>query len=142
MANSAETKYFFENFMGWFLKNSPTSFARFSNLYVGLVTDMTNYLTADPPTFTEVTGGSYARVAIPDTDWTGPAAGSSAFSNTNLILFPAPTANWGTVVGAGIFDASTAGNLLFYIPLVSSKLINSGDAAPRFEAGQLRITHL
>jgi hypothetical protein len=141
MANSTESKYFFENLMGWFLKNSPSSFSRFSTLYVGLLTDMTNYLTVNPATFTEVTGGSYARVAIADTNWTGPASDSS-FANTAALAFPAPTANWGTVIGAAIFDASTAGNLLFYMPLLSPKLINNGDTAPRFEAGQLRILHL
>lgn len=141
MANSTETKYFFENFMGWFLKNSPSSFSRFSTLYVGLYTDMSNYLTANPVTGTEVTGGSYARVACADTNWTGPAADSS-FSNTAALTFPSPTANWGTVVGCGIFDASTSGNLLFYIPLTTPKVINNGDSAPRFEIGQLKITHL
>lgn len=141
MANSVESKYFFENFMGWFLKNTPTTFSRYTSLYVALLTNIDNYLTADPATYTEVSGGSYARLAIAETAWTGPASDSS-FSNTSDLVFAAPTANWGTVVGAAIFDAATAGNLLFYIPLESPKTINSGDSAARFNAGQLRILHL
>jgi hypothetical protein len=51
-----------------------------------------------------------------------------------------PTANWGTVTHFGIFDALTAGNLLFWAALTASKVVNSGDAAPKFLAGALTIT--
>ena len=55
---------------------------------------------------------------------------SGTISNNAAITFPAPTANWGTVVEYCVFDASTAGNLLFRAALTTSKTINNGDAAP------------
>jgi len=95
---------------------------------------------------TEVTGGSYARVAVTSSlaNWAGTqSAGSTTastgtsgtISNNAAITFPAPTANWGTVVEYCVFDASTSGNLLFRAALTTSKTINNGDAAPSFAAG-------
>jgi len=63
--------------------------------------------------FTEVSGGSYARVATAGADWNSAAGtGPSSISNVNTITFPAATANWGTVIAFGLYDASTSGNLL------------------------------
>lgn len=100
---------------------------------------------------TEVTGGSYARVQVgpSDTAWEAtqggtPAAASSgtggATQNGSVITFATPTANWGVVTHVGIFDASTAGNLLFHGALTTSKTINNGDAAPTFAAGAFDLT--
>lgn len=97
---------------------------------------------------TEVTGGSYARVAVTSSlaNWAGTqSAGSTTAStgtggqtsNNNVITFPAPTANWGQVTEFCVFDASTAGNLLFRAALTTAKTINNGDAAPSFAAGAL-----
>jgi hypothetical protein len=63
--------------------------------------------------FTEVTGGSYARAATAAADWS-PASGSapSTISNANTLTFPTATADWGTVIAFGLYDASTGGNLL------------------------------
>ena len=100
---------------------------------------------------TEVTGGSYARttLAASATNWastggagttTNPSAGTTgATSNNAAITFPAPTANWGTVVAFAIFDA-LAGNMLIFGNLTSSKTVNNGDAAPSFAAGSLVVT--
>lgn len=95
---------------------------------------------------TEVTGGSYARVAVTAglTQWAGTqSAGSTTASsgtggttsNNSAITFPAPTANWGTVNCWGLTDASTAGNIWIYSSLSVAKTINNGDAAPSFAAG-------
>jgi hypothetical protein len=97
---------------------------------------------------TEVTGGSYARVSVSSSlaNWAGTqSAGSTTASsgtggttsNNNAITFAAPTANWGVVTHVGIYDASTAGNLLMWSALTVSKTINNGDAAPSFAAGAL-----
>ena len=99
---------------------------------------------------TEVTGGSYARVAVTAglTQWAGTqSAGSTTASsgtggtssNNAAVTFPAPTASWGTVTHFGIFDASTAGNLWVWGALNTSKTINTGDAAPSFAAGALTL---
>ena len=117
-----------------------------ATLYVGLVTGAEN----DAAGGTEVSGGSYARVAVTSSlaNWAGTqSAGSTTAStgtggttsNNNAVTFPAPTGNWGVCVGFGIWDATTTGNLLFYGALSVNKTINNGDAAPSFAAGQLSI---
>ena len=95
---------------------------------------------------TEVSGGSYARVAVTAglTQWAGTqSAGSTTASsgtggttsNNATVTFPAPTASWGTVACWGLTDASSAGNIWVYSTLTVSKTINNGDAAPSFAAG-------
>jgi len=117
-----------------------------ATLYVALFT--TN--PTDAAGGTEATGGSYARVAVTSSlaNWAGTqSAGSTTAStgtsgttsNNNAITFPAPTANWGTITGVGIYDASTAGNLLIWGALSASKTVNNGDAAPSFAAGALQF---
>jgi hypothetical protein len=63
--------------------------------------------------FTEVSGGSYARVATTGATWNA-ASGVAPSSTTNaaIISFPAATASWGNVIAWGLYDAATAGNLL------------------------------
>ena len=63
--------------------------------------------------FTEVSGGSYARKSTVAADW-GSATGtsSSTISNSTTLAFATATADWGIVIAFGLYDASTAGNLL------------------------------
>lgn len=92
---------------------------------------------------TEVTGGSYARVAFTNNTTNWPAAsGTSPTSKSNgvAVTFPAPSANWGVVTGFAIYDALTVGNELGWGVLTASKTINNGDAAPSFAIGALVIT--
>lgn len=91
---------------------------------------------------TEVTGGSYARVNVPplDANWTAPDATGGLADNVAAITFAAPTANWGVVVAFGIFDATTAGNLLVWGPITPNKTVNNGDPAPAFAIGALDVT--
>lgn len=89
---------------------------------------------------TEVSGGSYARVSITNNATNFPAASGGAKANGTAITFPAPTANWGTVVAFGLFDASSSGNLLYWGPITPNKTVNNGDAAPSFAIGDLDIT--
>jgi hypothetical protein len=72
----------------------------------------------------EVSGGSYARVALATLLGTA-SAGSK--TNTSAITFTTATASWGTVVGVGLFDASSAGNLLEAGALGTSKAVGIGD---------------
>jgi hypothetical protein len=100
---------------------------------------------------TEVTGGSYARVAVTSslTNWAGTqgatttavSSGSSGqTSNNATITFPSPTANWGTVIEFCVLDASSGGNLLWRASLTTSKTVNNGDAAPSFAISALTWT--
>lgn len=89
----------------------------------------------------EVAGGSYARVDLPplDANWSAVGATDGATDNLAAIVFPAPTANWGTITDVGIYDATTAGNLLASGTLTVSKTIMSGDPAPQFPIGDLDV---
>lgn len=91
---------------------------------------------------TEVSGGSYARASLnpADANWAAPSSGNGQTSNSSTITFPTPSGNWGTVTHWGLFDATSAGNLMFYGTLTNSKTINNGDPAPSFPGGTLVIT--
>lgn len=101
-----------------------------ATVYVGLHTAQAN---PEAGTVTEVVGGSYARqVAV----FAAPAGGLCA--NNADINFPIASANWGTIMGAGIYDAVSAGNLLYYGTLTVSKTINTSDQF-KFLAGALSV---
>jgi len=85
---------------------------------------------------TEVSGGSYARVS---TSFTVSGTAPTEASNTAAVEFAEASASWGTVVAAGIMDASTGGNLIAFASLTTSKAIDTGDVL-RFNAGALDIT--
>jgi len=62
--------------------------------------------------FTEVSGGSYARFSTAPADWNAATGSSpSTISNLNPLTFNTATANWGTVIAWGLFDALTSGHL-------------------------------
>lgn len=87
---------------------------------------------------TEVSGGAYARVQVGPSDATWSAhATDGRTQNVGAVTFPTPTANWGTVTHVGIFDASSAGNLLAWNALNTSRVVNNGDPAPVFNATAL-----
>lgn len=117
-----------------------------ATVYVALATTTGS----DAACGTEVTGGSYARVAVTSSlaNWAGTQSSGSTSassgtggttSNNAAITFPWPTANWGTTTEWCVYDASTAGNLLFRAALTTSKTINNGDAAPSFAIGALTL---
>src|SRR5215469_10223213 len=106
-------------------------------VYVGLYT--TNPTMPAGTGGTEVTGGSYARVALNPGTNMGAAASGSTTNSGGAITFAQATANWGTVTGVGTFDASTAGNLLSAGPLTANEVVNNGDTFS-FASSQLTIT--
>lgn len=118
-----------------------------TNLYVGLLTAAPS----DAGGGTEVSGNGYARVTVGSSmaNWAGTQSAGSTIassgtggvtSNNGAISFPTPTgAGWGTVTHFGIYDATTAGNLLLWGALTTSKTINAGDTVS-FAAGQLTVT--
>jgi hypothetical protein len=119
-----------------------------ATFYVALFTAAS---ACDAATVTEVSSGSYARVAVTSSlaNWAGTqSAGSTTASggtggqtsNNAAITFPAPTANWGTVTHFGLYSASSGGDLWICQALTTSKSVNSGDAAPAFNAGALTVT--
>jgi len=106
-----------------------TAYTAPSTLYVAL-------FTADPgdgDSGTEVSGGGYTRQTVTFTT-TG-----ATTSNDSAVEYATATANYGTVSHIGIYDASSAGNLLAHASLTSSKTIETGDVF-RIPAGDLDIT--
>jgi hypothetical protein len=88
----------------------------------------------------EVTGGSYARVDAVGAAGFNTGAASGAIANNAIITFPAPTGNWGTIVGFAAIDAATNGNILFWGAVSPSKTVNNADPAPSFAVGALTLT--
>lgn len=92
---------------------------------------------------TEVTGGGYARVPAALSLTTG--ADPATLSNAAAIAFPTPTADWGSIVDVGIFDAQTGGNLWAFGTVNASgtttptpQQVSSGQA-PTIPAGALKV---
>ena len=100
-----------------------------STLYVALYTSAPS----DTGGGTEVSGGAYARQTAAFT------ISADTASNTSAIEYPTATADYGTVVAVGVFDASSSGNLLAYGNLTTSKTVSTGDVF-RFNAGAIDIT--
>lgn len=128
------------------LRNTALSESSPASVYVGLLTAACS----DSSAGTEVTGGSYARMAVTrgTSSWngthgntTGASSGTGGtISNASAITWSsAPTANWGVVTHFAIYDASSGGNMWICQALTASKTINNGDAAPSFGAGALTI---
>ena len=101
--------------------------------YVGLFTAAPS----DTGGGTEVSGSAYARVVTGTISGSGTA---TTFSNASAIEFAAASGgNWGSIGWAGIFDASTSGNLLAWAALSTARTINDGDVL-RIPAGDLDVT--
>lgn len=88
---------------------------------------------AEAGTGTEVSGGSYARVAV--TTLMGTTSGG-AITNTSAVEFAQATANWGNIVAVGLFDAATAGNAISALKTITTVTINTDDIL-RFPVGDL-----
>ena len=136
------TDYLENKIIDWLFRGQ--SFTPPATIYVGLLTTTCT----DSSGGTEVSGGSYARTGVAGslanfagTQSAGSTVASSGTggttSNNGAVTFPAPTANWGSIVAFGLYDASSAGNLLVCAALTISKTVNNGDAAPSFAAGAL-----
>ena len=106
-----------------------TAYTAPTTLYVALFTAAPS----DSGGGTEVSGGAYARQTIAFT------TSGDTTSNNAAVEFPTATANYGTVTHVGIYDASSAGNLMAWAALTSSKTIETGDVF-RIPSGDLDIT--
>ena len=102
-----------------------------ATLYLGLHTS--NPDEDDSGTEVSTSGTAYARQSIGFT-----VSGNTATSSAD-VEFPTATASYGTVTHVGVYDASSAGNLIAYAALSASKNISTGDVL-RVPAGDLDIT--
>lgn len=123
-----------------------TAYTKPTTVYVGLVLQSAGC--SDSAAGTEVSGGSYARVAISkgDASWkgthasvTGASSGTGGtISNAAAVTFPAATADWGNVGYFAIYDASTAGNQIICSAMTAQRNITTG-STPAFAIDALTI---
>lgn len=113
-----------------------TSWTMPTSCYAGLYTAAPSDTSTGSSGGTAVSGGSYARVQT-NTSWGTAASGQIA--NSADIVFPTASASWGTVVAVALFDASTAGNMLWWGTLTANKVVDIGDVF-KFLTGQLVLT--
>ena len=109
-----------------------TSFTAPTTTYLALFTsDPTD---AGSGTEVSTSGTAYARQSI---SWNTPSSGST--TNSADVTFPQATGNYGTVTHIGIYDASSAGNLLYHGALSASKSVETNDTFI-VEAGDLSVS--
>ena len=113
----------------WLLTNSAAT--RPTAWYIALFTSNP----AEDASGTEVStsGTAYARQSATFT-----VSGNEA-TNSAAIEFPTATASYGTVTHIGVYDAASAGNLIAYAALTTSKAIDTGDVL-RINSAELDIT--
>jgi hypothetical protein len=85
---------------------------------------------------TEVSGNGYARQAV---TFAAASSPGGTTSNTGALSFTAAGGNWGAITHGAVFNASTAGNMLWWGPLGASRTINDGDTIT-FNIGAAGIT--
>ncbi len=112
-----------------------------STLHVGLSTTSIN---DDGSGYTEPVGGSYARVALANTNANFTVSVAGAKENVNNIIFPTASGSWGTIMEWFICDVALS---QIYIKGILDD--GSGSPLPRpvangddfqFPSGDLRIT--
>ena len=106
-------------------------------LYIGLSTSSAN----KAGYVVEPTGGSYARVTVPNDLTRFPVAVAGSKANGVPFTFPAPSASWGSIVSVFVSDALTGGNILAMADLPTPRAIAGGDQAPAIAAGALFLSH-
>ena len=135
---SQASDYLEDKLLDHVLRN--TAFTSPTTVYVGLFTegdstgDNTDHLEEGTLT-NEVSGNAYARKAATFSA----ASGGSITTSGNITFDPASGGNWGTITHIAVLDATTAGNVLFYGALTTSKTIEDGDTF-QITAGNLTVT--
>lgn len=86
---------------------------------------------------TEASLGNYARIVTAGADWEAAAAGAIQTAN-DLTFAECTGAAWGLIVGIGIWDAISGGNMIFWLPLGDDKQVDVG-VIFRLEAGDIDI---
>jgi hypothetical protein len=138
MPSATTSNYLYNKQMNYLLKN--TSWTPPSSLWVALFTTVPS-LDGTGGVEVSTSGTNYGRIEIQAANgWQGPSGSNQEYSNISDLTFQVPTANWGTIQGAGLYDAQTGGNLMYVAYLTTAKVVNNGDGAPKILAGQLRIT--
>ena len=140
MPSAQTSDHLYQKTLDELLKATP--FTKPTTIYLALFTTAPN-LDGTGGTEVSTSGTAYGRIAIPvaSGSWSGPAGSNLEYSNAAELSFNVPTANWGTIVGSGLYDSDIGGTneLLWKATLSPSKQVLLGDGAPKVLIGQLRI---
>ena len=112
-----------------------SDYTRLATVYLALFTAAPNETGGG----TEVSGGSYARLAITNNATNFPAASGGQKTNGIALTFPAASASWGAVSHWAIMSASSGGLLLFFGAFSAAKTIGDTDQLT-IPISQLTIT--
>jgi hypothetical protein len=86
-----------------------------------------------------LTGALYSRVSVAAGGWTRVTSSTATLANTTAITITSSASSAATATDVAVFDASAAGNMLFYGTLAASKVIAVGDEV-KFNASALVLT--
>lgn len=129
---SAFSNYFEDQITGWIAGTTfaaaPT--ATFVQLY-----------SQDPTDAGSATGALYSRVSIASGtgSWTRGVGGNGTITNASAFTITSSATATASATHVAVWDASTAGNLLFFGQLTTAKTIASGDEV-KFNASALTLT--
>lgn len=130
---SGKSQYYISKLLNQFFNTTAFTFPTplFFGLWTSALTAASTGSTAGETTYT-----GYGRVSVTpnSTNFSTSAAGSSTTNNT-AITFGADTAGTPAITFVGIFDASSAGNMLYFASITSTT-INVGDT-PQINASAL-----
>ena len=97
--------------------------------------------------YVEPSGGSYARLAITNNSTNFPAAatagGTTSKANGAVFTHANPTADWGTIIGWGVFTVSTVntGTCQYSNLLDGSITVRNGQTPVQYDVGQWVISN-
>lgn len=136
-ANQGKTHYLEAAILNHILRGAAggTAYTQPGHVYVGLLTANPGEAGSQASEVSTGGGTAYARQEVTYAAPTNNTTGSQVVSSLD-VTFPVAGAGWGTVVYFGIFDAVSAGNMLYFEALTTPLTINAGDPV-KFSAGQL-----
>ena len=126
---AGKSDYLEDKILNHVLRN--TAYTQPATVYAGLFTAAPS----DTGGGTEVSGNNYARTAITF----GAPSPSGTCANSGAVTFPTPSGSWGACTHFGVFDASSAGNLLYWAALAQTETPLSGNTVS-FAIGALVVT--
>jgi hypothetical protein len=131
---SGWTNYFVNKILDLYLRG--VAYTAPSPIYLALFTATPS----DTGGGTECTGGGYARVSMtPATSLFNASSGGSTSNTSTITVTASATGSFGgSVTQWGIYDAASAGNLLFWADISNPQTIASGNSVS-FAAGALVI---
>jgi hypothetical protein len=113
------------------------TYTRSGSVYAAVFTAPPNYTGGG----TEVSGGGYSRVAIANNSTNFPGASAGSKTTGTAIIFPTPSADWGSITDIGLFDSGSlgSGNLLYFKTLTTTRSVLAGQTFV-IAAGALTVT--